>query len=47
MKKIYSQPELELLVLTEDIVSTSGVTKQHTFEGFTSNAESVDWVWQD
>ena len=44
MKKIYSQPELELLVLTEDIVSTSGGTT-HTFNGFTSNGESVDWGW--
>ena len=44
MKKVYSQPELNLLVLTEDIVTASGGTT-YTFEDFTSNGNSVDWGW--
>ena len=45
MKKIYSQPELELLVLTEDIVSTSE-TYTFTSEGdFSSNDKIVNWGW--
>lgn len=42
MKKIYSQPELNLLVLTEDIVSTSG----YTFAGFSGGDLTENW-WQD
>lgn len=41
MKK-YSQPELELLVLTEDIVSTSG----YKFAGFTDGELTEKW-WND
>ena len=41
MKK-YSQPELELLVLTEDIVSTSG----YKLVGFTGGELTEKW-WND
>ena len=45
MKKIYSQPELELFVLTEDIVSTSG-TYTFTDEGdFSTNGNIQNWGW--
>ena len=45
MKKIYSQPELELLVLTEDIVSTSGT---HSYNGFGDDVDESkiqNWGW--
>ena len=43
MKK-YSQPELEVLVLTEDIVSTSG-GKNYSFGEEDLNKEAVSW-WE-
>lgn len=46
MKKIYFQPELELLVLTEDVVSTSGGTK-YSFDpdDFGAGNATDSWVW--
>ena len=47
MKKIYSQPELELLRLTEDVVSTSGTyTFKFTDAGeFTESDNLPTWDW--
>ena len=46
MKKIYSQPELNLLVLTEDIVTASGgTTYTFTPEDFGDGNATDSWVW--
>ena len=42
MKK-YSQPELELLVLTEDVVSTSGGTNYSFGDDLNSDDGVISW----